>query len=288
MYRILTPFRTLRQVKDPSEDKLITDEEVLRSLHCLFACLLQNDLKNQTELLRLLPESTQTLYPAAQTEPRALSPCSVMLRTMGFSVERRTSSLRSAGTGVFLTGGRAPRGSVVAMYPGTIYQAGEPIFFQSIRNPFVFRCIDRILIDGNDKSISKIVYRSCSGRDRFGPLHLCDATWLTPHPLNPLAVGQYINNCSNGLLDLISPGLKQLTLQCLQGGHLMFFTERAANVCYQELDVPEEFPLELRQFLPNVNYRVDTRRLLRCVVLVSLRDINEGEELFSNYYTIVH
>ncbi|TRY88139.1 hypothetical protein DNTS_029447 [Danionella cerebrum] len=261
MYRILTPFRTLRQVKDPSEDKLITDEEVLRSLHCLFACLLQNDLKNQTELLRLLPESTQTLYPAAQTEPRALSPCSVMLRTMGFSVERRTSSLRSAGTGVFLTGGRAPRGSVVAMYPGTIYQAGEPIFFQSIRNPFVFRCIDRILIDGNDKSISKIVYRSCSGRDRFGPLHLCDATWLTPHPLNPLAVGQYINNCSN---------------------------ERAANVCYQELDVPEEFPLELRQFLPNVNYRVDTRRLLRCVVLVSLRDINEGEELFSNYYTIVH
>lgn len=26
---------------------------------------------------------------------------------------------------------------------------------------------------------------------------------------------------------------------------------------------------------------------LRCVVLVSLRDIKQGEELFSNYYTVV-
>lgn len=26
---------------------------------------------------------------------------------------------------------------------------------------------------------------------------------------------------------------------------------------------------------------------LRCVVLVALRDIKQGEELFSNYYTIV-
>lgn len=27
---------------------------------------------------------------------------------------------------------------------------------------------------------------------------------------------------------------------------------------------------------------------LRCVVLVALRDIKQGEELFSNYYTIVN
>lgn len=79
--------------------------------------------------------------------------------------------------------------------------------------------------------------------------------------------------------------------------------------------MPDGFPLELRQYLPNVNYRADTQRQgdrfhvllflgrsviflkfhlafyfrpLRCVVLVSLRDINHGEELFSNYYTIVH
>lgn len=42
--------------------------------------------------------------------------------------------------------------------------------------------------------------RSCSGRDRFGPFRLSDSSWVTPHPENPLAVGQYVNNCSNGEL----------------------------------------------------------------------------------------
>ncbi|XP_051763877.1 SET domain-containing protein 9 isoform X2 [Ctenopharyngodon idella] len=251
--------RTLRQVKDRSQDKLIQDEEVSESLVCLFTELLKNDLKNQSELLRLLPKSKQNIYTNVENETHA--PTTVMLNTLGFVIERKRSSLQLAGTGVFVTRGRAPKGSIVAMYPGTIYQADEPIFFQSIRNPFVFRCIDGILIDGNDKALSKIVYRSCSGRDRVGPFCLSDSSWLTPHPVNPLAVGQYVNNCSN---------------------------EKAANVCYQEFDVPDGFPLELRQYLPNVNYRADTQRPLRCVVLVSLRDINCGEELFSNYYTIVH
>ncbi|XP_069483409.1 SET domain-containing protein 9 isoform X8 [Ambystoma mexicanum] len=144
---------------------------------------------------------------------------------------------------------------------GTIYQVYEPIFFQSIGNPFIFRCIDGILIDGNDKGISKCVYRSCSRRDQLGPFKLSDVTWLTPHHRNPLAVGQYVNNCSN---------------------------DREANVCYQELEVPEDFPIELRQYIPNIKYSHDVTGPLRCVVLVALRDIQKEEELFSNYYTIVH
>ncbi|XP_016400349.1 SET domain-containing protein 9 isoform X2 [Sinocyclocheilus rhinocerous] len=250
--------RTLRQVKDPSRDKLVEDEEVFGSLVCLFTELLKNDVKNQSELLRFLPQSKRDKYTNVQNGTRD-APCAVVLNALGFRIERKRSSLQLAGTGVFVTQGRVPEGSTVAMYPGTIYQADEPIFFQSIRNPFVFRCIDGVLIDGNDRAISKIV--SCSGRDRFGPFCLGDCSWLTSDPVNPLAVGQYVNNCSN---------------------------EKAANVCYQEYDVPEGFPLELRQYLPNVNYRADTQRPLRCVVLVSLRDINCGEELFSNYYTIVH
>lgn len=252
--------RTLRQVKDRSRDKLVEDEEVLGSLVCLFTELLKNDMKNQSELLRFLPQAKRDKYTNVEDETRD-TPSAVMLNALGFRIERKRSSLQLAGTGVFVTRGRAPKGSIVAMYPGTIYQADEPIFFQSIRNPFVFRCIDGVLIDGSDRAISKIVYRSCSGRDRLGPFRLGDCSWLTSDPVNPLAVGQYVNNCSN---------------------------EKAANVCYQEYDVPEGFPLELRQFLPNVNYRADAQRPLRCVVLVSLRDINCGEELFSNYYTIVH
>ncbi|XP_076876752.1 SET domain-containing protein 9 isoform X2 [Brachyhypopomus gauderio] len=184
-----------------------------------------------------------------------------MLHTLGFCIEKRPSSLPSAGTGVCVTRGHVPKGALVAMYPGTVYQADEPILIQSIRNSFVFRCIDGILIDGNDKGISKLVFRSCSGRDRLGPFMLSDSSWLTPHLMNPLAVGQYVNNCSN---------------------------EKAANVCYQEFDVPDGFPIELYQYFPNVNYRPDILRPLRCVVLVSLRAIQPGEELFSNYYTIVH
>lgn len=40
--------------------------------------------------------------------------------------------------------------------------------------------------------------RSCSQRDRQGPFNTCDASWLTSFPLNPLALGQYVNNQSRG------------------------------------------------------------------------------------------
>ncbi|KAM3938242.1 SET domain-containing protein 9 isoform 2-T2 [Leptodactylus fuscus] len=169
-----------------------------------------------------------------------------------------TSVLDSA-----LIGGRAlwTRQGLACLSPkGAVYHNHEPVFFQSIGNPFIFRCIDGILIDGNDKGISKSVYRSCSRRDQLGPLKMCDCTWLTSSPYNPLAVGQYVNNCSN---------------------------ERAANVCYQEFDVPESFPVELRQYIPNICYSHDVEGPLRCVVLVALRDIQCGEELFSNYFTVV-
>ncbi|KAL2087688.1 hypothetical protein ACEWY4_016516 [Coilia grayii] len=252
--------RTLRQVTVRSEDKTVPDVDVSASLVKLFTALLKNDLTKR-DVLSLLPTSVQSRYLQNSSKTQTDSPGQVMLDTLGFWIERSPSSLPFAGTGVFVTKGSVPKGATVAMYPGTVYQEYEPILLQSIGNPFVFRCIDRVLIDGNDKGISKIVYRSCSGRDRMGPLALCDVSWLTDSPGNPLAVGQYVNNCSN---------------------------EKAANVCYQEFDVPEDFPLELHQYLPNVSYRHDTKRPLRCVVLVSLREIECGEELFSNYYTIVH
>ncbi|XP_030015390.1 SET domain-containing protein 9 [Sphaeramia orbicularis] len=239
--------KTLRKVTERCKDKLVPDEEVSRSLLGLFRALLTTH-GAQTHAGPAGPDDTVRGHEA-------------MLQTLGFCIDRKPSSLAFAGTGVFVTSGFVPKGVTVAMYPGTVYQAYEPILLQSIRNPFVFRCIDGILIDGNDKGLSKMVFRSCSGRDRMGPFLTSDTSWLTSGPLNPLAVGQYVNNCSN---------------------------ERPANVCYQEYDVPQKFPLELRQYLPNVNYSQDSHRPLRCVVLVSLRDITAGEELFSNYYTIVH
>ncbi|XP_042354281.1 SET domain-containing protein 9 [Plectropomus leopardus] len=254
--------KTLRQVQERSKDKLVPDEEVSQSLLQLFRALLRSQWAPHGELRAA---QTHFLRHVTSEEDQCggnpVSGADAMLQSLGFCIDRKPSTLPSAGTGVFVTKGFVPKGVTVAMYPGTIYQAYEPILLQSIRNPFVFRCIDGVLIDGNDKGISKMVFKSCSGRDRMGPYMMSDISWLTGSPQNPLAVGQYVNNCSN---------------------------ESPANVCYQEYDVPHKFPIELRQYLPNVNYSHDTQRPLRCVVLVSLRDITAGEELFSNYYTIVH
>lgn len=271
---VLPVGRTLRCVPEELKDKVISDEAVLATLLPVFRALFTNDLPHQLDVLAALPEPVQSKYQdLLSVQPRGvhalehrphpkdvLQPEEVVYKTLGFSVARAASSLESAGKGVFVTAGRAPKGAVVSMYPGTVYQKYEPIFFQSIGNPFIFRCLDGVLIDGNDKGISKVVYRSCTGRDRLGPLRMSDSTWLTSEIQNPLAVGQYVNNCSN---------------------------DRPANVCYQEFDVPEGFPVELKQYLPNTAYSCAQQRPLRCVVLIALRDIRQGEELFSNYYTIV-
>ncbi|XP_018418188.1 PREDICTED: SET domain-containing protein 9 isoform X1 [Nanorana parkeri] len=261
--------RTLRYVSEGSSDKLIPDADVKSALVGLFQAFFMSDLYRQRDLLHMLPECTKALYynpdigeaPSCHTEQDVtLQAAEIMHRSFGFTIERQPSSLDSAGIGVFVCRGFVPKGAIVSMYPGAIYQKYEPIFFQSVGNPFIFRCLDGILIDGNDKGISKSVYRSCNGRDQLGPLKMCDSTWLTSFPRNPLAVGQYVNNCSN---------------------------EKEANVCYQEFDVPDTFPVELRQYIPNIHYSHESEGPIRCVVLVALRDIHCGEELFSNYFTIV-
>ncbi|XP_043919729.1 SET domain-containing protein 9 isoform X2 [Protopterus annectens] len=246
--------RTLRFVPEEAQDKIISDDEVLNSLHRLFRGLFIRDLERQNDVFRLLPEPIKSDYreSASFTKKNLLlhgahceweneveykcsfNPKGAMFEELGFAIGRAPSSLKSAGTGVFIIKGSVQKGAVVSMYPGTVYQQHEPVLFQSIGNPFIFRCIDGVLIDGNDRGVSKIIYRSCSGRDRLGPCKLSDDTWLSPFPVNPLAVGQYVNNCSN---------------------------EREANVCYQEFDVPAHFPLHFRQYLPNVSYMHDIERI---------------------------
>ncbi|KAM7147324.1 SET domain-containing protein 9 isoform 3-T3 [Molossus nigricans] len=266
--------RTLRYVPDEFKDKVISDEDALGTLLNVFQALFINDFNKQLEILTVLPEPVQLKYqdllsvqhPRVKLpqnrrhQPNVFKPEEILYKTLGFSIARATSSLISAGRGVFITKGVVPKGAVVSMYPGTVYQKHEPVFFQSIGNPFIFRCLDGVLIDGNDRGISRVVYRSCTGRDRLGPVKMCDSTWLTAEIQNPLAVGQYVNNCSS---------------------------DRPANVCYQELDVPTAFPVELRQYLPNIAYSYQGHSPLRCVVLVALRDVRQGEELLSNYYTVV-
>lgn len=74
------------------------------------------------------------------------SPEEVLFNTLGFSITRDRSSLVSAGTGVFVTKGFVPKGTVVSMYPG------NEMFF------FFFFCF-LIQLDGISNPVI-IEYRS--------------------------------------------------------------------------------------------------------------------------------
>ena len=52
----------------------------------------------------------------------------------GFSLVRGPSSVSGAGMGVYVSSGQAVCGSVVCLYPGTVYQPYQPILLQ-----FIFR-----------------------------------------------------------------------------------------------------------------------------------------------------
>ncbi|RDD41470.1 SET domain-containing protein 9 [Trichoplax sp. H2] len=188
----------------------------------------------------------------------------IMMNVCGFTIARKET--KDKGIGVYVSDGYIPPGKVVALYPGTIYQSHDSMLFQSIRNSFMFRCVDGTIIDGKDHGISKAVYMSCTKRDILGHHILNDITWLTSNPVNPMAIGQYINNQSKN-----SP----------------------ANVIYHEINFPEDLPLTLYRFIPNVYFRNLTyeeemgTRKIRMVILISTHPIMKGEELRSSYFTVI-
>ncbi|ELU04644.1 hypothetical protein CAPTEDRAFT_155045 [Capitella teleta] len=241
--------RSVRAVPSCASDELISNGEIRASLQNLFSQFNQD-------------AQSATSYKSALHAANL----GIMKSQMGFKVIRKPSRLKGGGTGVFVADGIAKKGTVVAMYPGAIYALSDPIFFQSLGNPFIFRCIDGILIDGNDKNLSKFLFKSCANRDYAGRHAVCDTSWLTESPVNPLAIGQYVNNHNK---------------------------EHPANVAYQEYDFPLDFPLNQRKYIPNVFHAASIHyhgvsRLCRTVVLISTRDIQEGEELFSTYFTVVN
>ncbi|KAH0627955.1 hypothetical protein JD844_008555 [Phrynosoma platyrhinos] len=129
--------RTLRFVPEESKDKIVSDEDVLRTLLKTFRALFINDLSRQMFLLNFFPE-IKSKYPELQTAHSTISKA---------IDDNQQSQIFFSPEEVFLS------------QTGTVYEKYEPIFFQSIGNPFIFRCIDGVLIDGNDKGISKAIYR---------------------------------------------------------------------------------------------------------------------------------
>ena len=198
----------------------------------------------------------------------------ILYRNFGFQLKKSISTLgNQAGDGIFLYKGSVKKGQIVAMYPGTIYQSYNSIFFQSISNQYILRCVDGCHIDGKASGLSGTIFNDIEGRDRIatsdGLKRSADTSWTnsnnnTTLPVNPLNCGQYVNNADKN---------------------------NAANVTYCEIDLSfDHFPYKLKSLLPNLNYEsiaIDGQRDLKIVVLLSTKEIQEGDELFSSYFTVV-
>ncbi|KAG0725947.1 SET domain-containing protein 9 [Chionoecetes opilio] len=191
-----------------------------------------------------------------------------MQSSFGYSVRVTPSSVAGLGSGVVLEGqSGASRGQLMALYPGSLYLPQQPVLLPSLANPFILRCADGVLVDGCPKRLSGAIFRSCCSRDRIGFEEAADSSWLTDWHINPLNVGQYVNNQATG---------------------------RPSNVAYQEVTLqPREMSWGMRRFFPNLwcTLPPDTSQgdlPLRLVALIATTDINVGQELYSNYFTLIH
>ncbi|KAI9287218.1 hypothetical protein BC943DRAFT_206803 [Umbelopsis sp. AD052] len=207
-----------------------------------------------TDLFRAIDRPRLSKRPETDHQNRS----EAIFEKFGFRLSVKPSTMPGAGNGVYLNGMRE-KGQIVSVYPGTMYLPSEPLLFASLRNRYILKCVDGVYVDGKNTGLSARIHRSLHKRDNWpGAIVTSDDTWLTVHPRNPLAVGQIVNN------------------------------NRFANVRYQEIDIPGDFPLELRKYIPNL-YLSDQsiESNWRLVALIATRRI-EDEELFSTYFECVY
>ena len=232
------------------------------------AALLQNTDECISSLLEFLTELATTLphhYLYADVAPdwAVRRGREVMERRFGFICERRRSGISKGGTGVFVTEGCAPKERLMCLYPGMVYLPFHPLLLVSIRNRYLLRCYDGVFVDGKSTGLSRILYRSCANRDRVGGRLRCDLSWLGGELVNPLSLGQRVNNQSD---------------------------TRGANVEYIEMSLRMgQLAPMLQRLMPYTCYSSGSgEESVRVVGLVSTRQIERDEELLSNYLTVVN
>ena len=192
----------------------------------------------------------------------------IMSHICGFELKLAPSTISGAGRGVFVKSGKIQKGQIACLYPGLVYQPWDKILLASIKNAYIFRCSDGVMLDGKPKGLSKYLYKSIHGRDRMNGFEpICHVSWMLDdynYHVNPLNIGQIVNNHKNGL--------------------------EPPNVVYQELDIihsEEQFSHHILPLLPNINYDFQLNHRIKLVPLVAVREINENQELFSSYFTLI-
>jgi len=216
-------------------------------------------IENEIDRNKLHQEFLE-LFHRLLNSPGNKSPRNILKTQLNFSLNKGLSQTHSQG--VFLDSGQIEHaGQLVAIYPGTIYRRHvDPLLLPSIRNTFLLARKDNLIIDGRDRGLSRSIYHSCYARY---PLY--DITWLSKDIYlhkNPLTLGHYINHFpSNGL----------------------------PNVTYYEFDFDfNQNEYDLYRFVPNVRYAdIEDEKGMPSTVLISLRPIKQGEELFSCYLNVI-
>ncbi|TRY79115.1 hypothetical protein TCAL_06596 [Tigriopus californicus] len=236
-YRFLPwlAFNLPQQVKNQSAEFLKADEAYIKELFELF----QVFTKPKLELLFRDNAKRWNHFSELNKVNN-----NVLLEQFGFKVGVQTSNISGMnGLGVFVTEGYIRQGQLVAL------------------------CADGINIDGNNRGLSRMVYKSLYGRERWGHTPICDVSWLDRRfrPVNPLNIGQIVNNGDQTLYP--------------------------SNVMYHELNIhPEEVDPRLRIFLPNIHYESTCgvrAKQIRLVPLIATKEINVGDELYSSYFSTV-
>jgi len=167
-----------------------------------------SSVKNLTSM-KLLADLTDVL---ASLEAKSVEFPKDSSKWLPYELRLERSGIENAGIGVHLYG-VIEKGSIVALYPGTVYQPGDPLFLSSLGNSYVLRCFDGLFVDGKHFGLSASVFKSMYNfhRGSCGEV-VGDNSWLKYSKTtfkNPLAVGQIINNgtieiTANGELLLLS------------------------------------------------------------------------------------
>jgi hypothetical protein len=248
-----------------------------------------------------LKHAATTSSPSSTTPSLSATRSQLTKSHLGFHLSIRSSQILNSGLGVFLnlhqnpssttsshpvppsTPPTIPAGTIVALYPGTLYRPGEAIFFNSLQNRYILKCEDGIFVDGKPTGLSGSIYRSANGRDNFpGCVPTADTTWLVnwtkvwcslpttassstttslqSSPASTFPTTRTTNTIPKAKDD--EQGIDTSTTlknplavgQIVNNGTAQF----PPNVRYQELDIQtRDFPLELQEFLPNIWYSGD-------------------------------
>jgi len=174
---------------------------------------------------------------------------------ISFRLIVKPSIIPESGNGLHLEG-EVPPGTVVALYKGTVFSSEDMMLVNTLypqlftQNDYIISRSDGILLDGKDSDPSKRIFELCMDKEISAKNNP-----RKERISNDFATAQYINH------------------------------SKTANVIPIDYNFPSDFPSCLCKYIPNVQFlshSLDNNVLIRGMVMLSLRQIN-NEELLLDY-----